>query len=372
MNLSYATDLCDAVRKNFDCGNALLNEYYPIRDEERKSCYLWSYFATTGMIYHAHKTGADVLEYYRKLIDSFKYYRSQPFADGLVKYHSERGEAPVEGHGPCFFDDNIWVARNFLFAYEVFHAPEYLQEAERIVGYTYTGWNNEIGGLVWNENGLTENGTAQELERGLSANACCILVNAKLFRLTGKESYLTWALKFYDFCKKVQDPDTKVYYNGIHTILRQGRRVSGSINRDMYSYNSGMMVLANLEMYKVTGEQDYYSDALSVANAAHHSFLRYSSTTGIAYYQDFIWFLAILAEGYFALSEYKPYAVKPWLETFEGMMQYGLKHGSMHNGLLPHDYISGWRAEDDNYDRMLLTHSGTAEIAFILSLLEIH
>ena len=33
-----------------------------------------------------------------------------------------------------------------------------------------------LGGLVWCEQGLTDQATEQELERGLSANACCILV----------------------------------------------------------------------------------------------------------------------------------------------------------------------------------------------------
>ena len=369
MKLTQAAGLCGAVQRNFDCGNALLKEFAPLQQGDRKSCYLWSYFATTGMLYHAHKAGVPILSYYHTLIDGFAFYRSQPFTGGLVKYHSERGDAPGEGHGPCFFDDNIWVARNFLFAYEVFGCSEHLDEARRIVAYTYTGWNEEIGGLVWNENGLTEHGTIQELERGLSANACCILVNTILYRLTGEESYLAWARRFYDFCKTVQDPDTKIYYNGIHTMLQNGRRVPGEVNRDLYSYNPGSMVLADLELYAATGERSFYEDAIATANAAHHAFLRQCSATGLSYYHDFIWFLAILAEAYHALAAYDPDMVKPWIAVFEGMLQHALTSGMMRNGLLPHDYMTGWRTKSDNYDRMLLTHSGTAEIALLLSTL---
>lgn len=366
MKLTQAAGLCDAVQRNFYLGNAVLKEFAPSQQGDRNSCYLWSYFATTGMLYHAHKAGVPVLPLYRTLIDGFVYYRSQPFGCGLVKYHSERGDAPDEGHGPCFFDDNIWVARNFLFAYEVFGCAEHLEEARRIVAYTYTGWNKEIGGLVWNENGLTEHGTAQELERGLSANACCILVNTILYRLTGEESYLAWARRFYDFCRTAQDPVTGIYYNGIHTLLQKGRRVPGEVNRDLYSYNPGSMVLADLELYAVTGDHSFYEDAKAAAHAAHHAFLRQCPASGLSYYQDFTWFLAILAEAYYALAAHEPDTVKPFMAVFEGMLKHALANSTMRNGLLPHDYMSGWRTESDHYDRMLLTHSGTAEIALLL------
>ena len=369
MKLTQAAGLCDAVQQNFDCGNALLKEYAPSKQGDRNSCYLWSYFANTGMLYHAHKAGIPVLPLYQTLVDGFAFYRSQPFGDGLVKYHSERGDAAGGGHGPCFFDDNIWVARNFLFAYEVFDNLEYLDEARRITAYTYTGWNEEIGGLVWNENGLTGQGTAQELERGLSANACCILVNALLYRLTGEESYLSWACRFYDFCKTAQDPVTKIYYNGIHTLLQNGRRVPGEVNHDLYSYNPGSMVLADLMMYEVAGERSFYEDALAAADAAHHAFLRVDDVTGLSYYHDFVWFLAILAEAYHALAVYAPQAVRPYMAVFENMLQHALAKGTMCNGLLPHDYLTGWRTGNDDYDRMLLTHSGTAEIALLLCML---
>lgn len=366
MKLTQATGLCDAVWRNFDCGNALLREFAPSEQGDRESCYLWSYFAATGMLYHAHKAGVPVLPLYRTLIDGFAYYKSKPLGDGLAKYHSERGNAPYEGHGSCFFDDNIWVARNFLFAYEVFGCSGYLDEARRIAAYTYTGWNEEIGGLVWNENGLTEHGTAQELERGLSANACCILVNAILFRLTGEQSYLIWARRFYDFCKTAQDPVTKIYYNGVHTLLQNGRRVPGEVNRDLYSYNPGSMVLADLAMYEVTGERSFYEDALAAAIAAHHAFLWQDAAAGLAYYHDFVWFLAILAEAYHALAAYEPIKVMPCMAVFENMLKHALSSGAARDGLLPHDYLTGWRTGSDNYDRMLLTHSGTAEIAMLL------
>lgn len=341
-------------------------EFAPVREMDRKSCFLWSYFAVTGMMYYAVKAGMDILPFYKKQIDGFKFYRSGPIGDGMVKYHSERGDTENAGYGPCFFDDNIWVARNYLFAYELLEESRYLEEAERIVNYIYTGWNQELGGLVWNENGLTPGGTRQELERGLSANACCIIVNARLYQLTKRQEYLDWAGKFYAFCSTVRDPDTGIYYNGVHTQIVDGKRKAGPVNRDLYGYNSGSMILADLLLYEITGEAGYLSDAHAAAEAAHHAFLRKDKKTGLYYYKDFDWFTAILVEGYHALAAYGKDGEMPYVETLDKAAAYAWDAFRSEAGLLPHDYVTGWRGGGDDYDRMLLTHGGTVEILFLL------
>lgn len=370
MQLTEAEKLCSTVIDAFliQKEGVCFKEYVPVKETDRESCFLWSYFATTGMLYRLVKTGAKKwLPFYEKAVEGFAYYRADDakMREGLIKYHSERGENAGGGHGPCFFDDNIWVARNYLFAYEVFKKDEYLQEAEKIVNYIYTGWNDELGGLVWNENGLTDAGTEQELERGLSANACCIIINALLHKLTGKEGYLDWAFRFYDFCKKTQDAETKIYYNGIHTLICNGVRMAGEVNKDLYSYNSGSMILADLLLYELTQKEEYREDAFLTAKAAHEAFLRRDEKTGLSYYKDFVWFVAILAEGYDALSRLDADKVEPFIKTLENSLAYAAAHYRNETGLLPHDYITGWRGEDD-YDRLLLTHSGTAEIACLL------
>ncbi|MDO5602569.1 MAG: glycoside hydrolase family 76 protein [Oscillospiraceae bacterium] len=381
MDKTLPRRLTQAVLNNFyDRERNCLREYAPVRADDRKDSYLWGYFAATGMLYHACRTEEDLKPVYRGLLEGLLYYRSKPLKDGLVKYHSERGDAPDGGHGPCFFDDNIWVARNYLFAYETFGDAFYLAEARRVAAYVYTGWNGALGGLVWNENGLTEHGTVQELERGLSANACGSIVSAMLYRLTGEEGYLDWARQFYTFCKTVQDPVTKIYYNGVHTLLKDGKRLAGEVNKDLYSYNTGSMLLAGLYLYDVTRDEACYADVLAAAKAAHEAFLCPATAEKPAYYTDFDWFMAILAEGYEALAGYDKPAAKKYLKPFEDALTYAAGHFMAENGLLPHDHTKGWRRYKDQegltqdewqknneYDRMLLTHSGTAEIAWILA-----
>lgn len=370
MKSEIANALCGAVLEQFRAGErGVFREYAPVREGDRDSCFLWSYFALSGMLYRMVKAGGEEwLPAYEEVIEGFACYRTDAseMAEGCIKYHSERGFGPGMGHAPVFFDDNIWVARNFLFAYEILQKEEYLEEAKRIVNYTYTGWNDTLGGLVWNERGLTDQGTEQELERGLSANACCILVNAMLYRLTGEEGYLTWALRFYRFCKQMQDKDTGIYYNGVHTVIRDHVRYAGEINRDLYGYNAGSMILADLLLYEITRQENYKEDAVWAARAAHQAFLR-QDETGRAYYKDFVWFTAILAEGYDELARIDPDSAETGRKTLRESLMYAWEHYRSGAGLLPHDYVTGWRKEDD-YDRLLLTHSGTAEMACLLGM----
>ncbi len=365
MRAEAARALVDSVIAAFDRGDGRLLEWYPVHEGDRESCYLWSYFATTGMLYQAIRAGEDRRQFFRELIDGFAHYRSATSGGGIAKYHSERGPHSGAGLGPVFFDDNIWVARNLLWAYEVFGDAEYLVEAERVAAFVYSAWDEELGGVSWNEAGLGPNGTEQELERGLSANACCILVSATLHRLTGRDDYLAWAHRFREFCLTTLDPVTGIYFNGVHTRLVGGRRIRGEVNRDLYSYNAGSMILADLALFDLTGDRSLADDAVRAATAAHDAFLRMDDAHGTRSYQDFVWFLAILAEGYLELLErglVDPGVFDVFRESIEGASP----HLSP-AGLLPHDHAAGWRVGDDaDYDRMLLTHAGTAEIAELL------
>jgi len=363
MNKLDVQQLIDKTLKNFCINGSCLREFFPPKDSDRGSCFLWSYFATTGMLYYAIKAGYPVEEIYKELVDGFVYYRSGKLESGLVKYHSERGEMIDGGNGPCFFDDNIWTARNYLFAYEIFKDERYLHEALNVTEYVCTGWSDALGGLVWNENGLFDNATTQELERGLSANACASIVNSILYRLTGKDKYLMWAKRFYEFCKKMQDCETKIYYNGIHTCIQNGQRSDGEVNKDLYSYNTGSMILADLELYKITADEVYLEDAKMSSEAAYRVFIQKDEISGMLYAKDFVWFTAILAEGWQELSSVGSIREKKFLEVLGKSIEYSLQHKS-EAGLLPHDLVCGWRTEGD-YDRMLLSNSGIAEIAVI-------
>jgi uncharacterized protein YyaL (SSP411 family) len=347
-----------------------LHEYYPKKDDEVSTAYLWSYFGALGMMYQMNRlfpSDTFIREEYKAMLDNLSYYKNANSNDLLAKYNSGRGTSVNHGVGDIFFDDNIWVARNLLFAYEIFGDAAYLSEAIKVTNFIYSGWNEEIGGLAWNERGLGTNATPQELERGLSANACSIIVNAKLYQLTQDESHLNWAIKFYDFCKQMQNSDTGIYYNGIHTVIKpDGTRINGSVNKDLYAYNSGSMILADLLLYDITKEEEYYNDAKKAAEISHSIFVK--EENDIKFYKGYPWFTAILIEGYESLFQYDSDFITPFTDLLKTSLDYACNNYMDDNGMLPSNVATGF---NDNYaeDRQLLTQSAYAEMYALLALM---
>lgn len=347
--------------------------------------YLWTNFCAVGMQYYVVKLYPDDTEekeIFRQMLNNFLYYRQDDpesnTAENSVKYHSGRGNEIDGGGGDCFFDDNIWVARNYLRAYEIFGEEWYLEEAIRVWNWVISGWDEDLGGIVWSEVGLTDNATEQHLERGLSANACGIMVSAMLSDYAEtqeeKEFYMDWAEKFYNFCKKMQNtPDTYDYWNGIHTVINaDGTRSDGAVNRVHYSYNSGSMILADLLMYERVDDsekQAYLDDAVNTAAAAQLTFNTIDPGALQFYYSGDPWFAAILCEAYYELREYAPEAADEYLTAFNENVTQAYRNRDVTTGLFP--YQSTQAFSWDHNESYAIHQIGYAEEAVICALYSI-
>ena len=110
MRAEEARALVDAVLIAYDQGGGRLLEWYPVRDGDRESCYLWSYFATTGMLYQAIGAGEDVRARFRELIDGLAHYRSSSAPAGMARYHSDLSSgAIVDRRNPLIASLRIWM-----------------------------------------------------------------------------------------------------------------------------------------------------------------------------------------------------------------------------------------------------------------------
>lgn len=357
-----------------------LHEYH----NTKQSGYLWSNFSGVGLQYYVCKLypeSATEKEIFRRMIYNFQYFRqSNPAsnsAENSVKYHSARGARINGGTGDCFFDDNVWIARNYLRAYEILGDEWYLEEAIRVNNWVLSGWNQELGGIVWSEVGLTDSANAQHLERGLSANACSIIVNAKLAQLVEdpaqKAFYKEWAEKFYTFCKRMQNTPTSYdYWNGIHTIIENGVRKDGDINRVHFSYNSGSMILANLALYELETDEakkkEYMTDAENTAKAAQKTFWQVDMTAKKSFYQGDPWFAAILAEAYYELNAYNSTLVKRYLNNFSKNVETAYANRDKRTGLCP--YQSTQKVTWDKNESYVIHQIGVVQQAVIAALCE--
>ena len=352
-----------------------------------QSGFLWTNFSAVGMQYYVCKLypdDAEQKEIFSKMINNFKFFRqAKPesnAAPNSVKYHSGRGGSFYSGQGTCYFDDNIWVARNYLRAYEILGDEWYLEEAIRVNNWVLSGWDNKLGGIVWSEEGLGTNANEQHLERGLSANACGIIVNAMLADILEDEEqkafHLEWAEKFYNFCKKMQNkPVTYDYWNGIHTVISAGGvRSDGAVNKVHYSYNSGSMILANIALYKVTTDEakkaEYKDDALGTAKAAKRTFNTLDAQKSQRYYKHDPWFAAILCEAYYELSFFDKEVAADYMKTFNNNAKYAYENRDTATGLLPYQATKKYGTIGRNDENWCIHQIGIVQQAVMAALFE--
>lgn len=360
--VAKAEELTDKINEFFLAEGDLGEKYYKEYMNEGAKAYLWSQFSLTGKQYaycKANPEDEDARNLLLEQIDMFERYVWTGSTETFRKYHS--GQGLTSGNGTIYFDDNIWGARNFLFAYEISKDTKYLDKAKAVVEFVYTGWDDKLGGLVWNETGLT-GGNAADLERGLSANGASVFVSAELYQITGEQKYLDWALRFYDFCKTIQDPETHFYYNGRHTVINSdGTKKDGGLNKAAYSYNPGSMIIADLYLYEITKDEKYLTDAKLSAKAAFDVFAFPEESMGVTFINDFQWFNTVLLDAYVRLYPYDN-SVGEYIKAFESQLNYAYNKKRNEKGLLPEKYYdSGWDNTQNKENYRLLIQAANAE-----------
>jgi predicted alpha-1,6-mannanase (GH76 family) len=197
----------------------------------------------------AHALDVLIDAYERSGSDFYKAYFDLWF-DGVKKQNGN-------GWYNNFFDDMEWIALALLRAHKATGEAKYKEAALELWGYIREGWNDYAGG-----------GIAWERDSHLwSKNACsngpaCILA-ARLYRETGDETYRDWAFKIYAWEKSaLLDGLTGAVYDNING--KTGKKNTSWI----FTYNQGTFVGSAVELYKITGEKTYLSDAVLAAGYA--------------------------------------------------------------------------------------------------------
>jgi hypothetical protein len=122
------------------------------------------------------------------------------------------------------------VALDLIDTAEILGDKKYLDWAEATVKFILTGEDDKLGGgLYWRENERTSKNTC--------ANAPSALACLRLYRATGKKSYLESGRRLYQWTRaRLQDPDTALLWDHID--------LSGKIDKTAWSYNTALMMKA--------------------------------------------------------------------------------------------------------------------------------
>ncbi|HEY8287463.1 MAG TPA: glycoside hydrolase family 76 protein [Chloroflexota bacterium] len=151
-----------------------------------------------------------------------------------------------------YTDDDNWIALDLLDAYDLLHDPAYIARAESIFAYLITAWDTKHGGgLLWADGSS---------DRPTVSTAPAITIAARLAVLTHKSVYRDWARRLYAWENANLGAPNGLFWDHVG--------MNGAIDKDIVSYNQGVMIDANLAYAKLTGSAAYLTEARHIAAAA--------------------------------------------------------------------------------------------------------
>ena len=152
-------------------------------------------------------------------------------------------------------DDAAWAVIAYARAYQITGRAALLNAAELNFNMAYArGWDTTyFGGGIWEDMLKVPGGGKCAL-----SNYPFVTAAAQLYLATGDKSYLTRAKQIYDWtASHLFDRKT----GEVHEVIK----TSGVVTNDN-TYNSGLALNAANALYKLTGDAQYYNDALLIAN----------------------------------------------------------------------------------------------------------
>jgi predicted alpha-1,6-mannanase (GH76 family) len=150
-----------------------------------------------------------------------------------------------------YYDDMEWMTLACLRAYEATSDDRYKTTAELLWTDIKGGWDDTFGGgFYWRKDRMNKN---------TPANAPACIIASRMYQLNRNGEDLDWAKKSYQWQKdNLVDPVTGLVWDGLDA--------SGTNKDWKFTYNQGVFMGAGIELYKITGEQIYLTDAVKTAN----------------------------------------------------------------------------------------------------------
>lgn len=158
-----------------------------------------------------------------------------------------------------YYDDEGWWANAWIRAYDITGGTNYLNMAKTIFTDLTNGWDNTScgGGLWWDKAHTYKNAIPNEL---------FLLAAIRLHQRTpgdgGGGSYYYWATNEWTWFKKSGMINSK---NLVNDGLNSSCQNNGGTT---WTYNQGVILGGLTDLYKVTGNISYLSQAEVIANAA--------------------------------------------------------------------------------------------------------
>lgn len=361
-----------------------------------------------------HRCFDDYVQLLRRLYDNTGYYsgtftltsytQTAEWTVYGVHRAREKGKAKVEGIENVY-DDQMWLVRELLHSYKLTGEPAFLEKAEYLTDYVLDGWDctfdpdgDESGGITWGPGYVSKHSCSNgpmvsplvwlhEIYKEKSDEIMHRYISPSdgktrvVKSMKKSEYYLNFAGKIYNWQKEhllrtdgvyddmmggciPQEPQTEII-DGV--IYRKGivcrDRVGPAI-----SYNSGTMLSGAVDLYRVTGENEYYNDAVDLSEAGFSYFAKKGAELPGYYSYDTggfrNWFNGVLLRGFIDIYPYCK-NVDTYIDTFQQNLDYGYDN-FLYNGFLPFNLLTGWSENrEDNRVEGMFSFAFAAEYALL-------
>jgi hypothetical protein len=236
-------------------GHGLYLENYPKQTNDPEHSYAWEFREATAAAVSIAETSG---RYRSDVTDRFTtlqlYWNNDSVRPGYESYLPP----PLGGGGDIYYDDNAVIGLELIRGYEMSHDRTLLQRAKQAFGVDTRAWDTDPshpcpGGMGWSD--TPGNNIRAANVTGLSSELA-----THLFRITRDPAYLKWGRDLYDWNRECLQQSPGLYWNDIG--------YDGTIDKTLWSYNSGSMIGAATLLYQATGTRSYLDDAVTGAKGA--------------------------------------------------------------------------------------------------------
>ncbi|RXF67397.1 glycoside hydrolase family 76 protein [Arcticibacter tournemirensis] len=160
-----------------------------------------------------------------------------------------------------YYDDMEWLALSCLRVYNATGDNAFKTTAELLWTDIKTAWTDAAGGgMLWKK--------TPPISKNACSNGPASILASRMYQLSNNPDDLAWAKKIYAWEKaNLVDPSSGIVWDNLS--------VEGSVikvNKDWkFTYNQGTYIGAALELYKVTKDRSYLTDAMRTTNTCMNS-----------------------------------------------------------------------------------------------------
>lgn len=239
-----------------------------------------------------------------------------------------------------YYDDNGLVGIDYIDAYSVTGNPAHLEKAKQIFSFIISGWDDRFeGGVPWLE--------GKKDQKPACSNGKAMVLALKLYDATGDAYYLETGRRFYGWIwKYLRNTEHDIIMN---SWITEG---AGHAQFDPYTYNSGTFIQAAAALYRITGEQRYLDDALTICKGTSEFFFHYTEE-GIPFTYNIPWFDVVLFRGYQAVWEIT--GDSSYADILIKALDYAWENARDPNGLVCNDWTG--RRDQSRKPKWLLDSS---------------